>query len=115
MPRSIYSRRWRTYVRDQPSEPSHQKQDDDQHQSQATTGPVAPTAAMRPVWDGADQHQYQNDQQNGSQSHGSSAHLALDQRGRMAGVAPYADEHRGPHSQRRVSCRRSGDRWREAL
>jgi hypothetical protein len=56
----------------QPSDPSHQKQydNDHQHQSQPTTGSVAPTAAMRPPREGSDQHQYQNDQQNGSQSHG---------------------------------------------
>ena len=59
-------------MRDQASDPSHQKQydDDDQHQSQPTTGCVAPIAAMRPAREGADQHQYQNDQQYGTQSHG---------------------------------------------
>jgi hypothetical protein len=59
-------------VHDQASDPSHQKQydDDDQHQSQPTTGCVAPIAAMRPAREGADQHQYQNDQQYGTQSHG---------------------------------------------
>ena len=47
-----------------------QHDDNDQHQPEATTGPVAPVAAVRPPWHGADEQQYQYDQQNGSQSHG---------------------------------------------
>jgi len=41
----------------------HEQHDDDQqNDAQAATRPVAPAAAMRPGWNRADQHQYDDDQ-----------------------------------------------------
>ena len=47
----------------------HEDQQDQQHESQATAGAVAPIAAMRPGWDGTEKHQDQQDEKNGSEWH----------------------------------------------
>lgn len=48
----------------------HQDEHNQQYQTQATAGAVTPTAAVRPGWNGTEEHQDQQDQENGSEWHG---------------------------------------------
>ena len=54
-----------------PSQSAHQQQnDDDQHDHPKYAGrPVTPVAAVGPSWKCANQHQYQDNQQYGSEAH----------------------------------------------
>ena len=52
-------------------EPAKKQQDNDYHQHNAhySTGRVAPFSAVRPCWDDPEQHQYQHDKKNCTQTH----------------------------------------------